>query len=232
MISFPCHNYSFVIQQTLASQSQLLIKVQASSVPLVHSHAWSSTSISVSMSKMGWRSLNLILKYALLVLQDIELPWPAPAARAQIVRQSHLLLPSHLRPSSSKVTASIEEYVSRDIFSLDLSWKHHIASTSGRCSLGMPCIAVCVLNETCEISWNSRANVKSDCALKRNVAAASSPVSEPDSLEISPVTFTPFDGTESPGRGLSTRILSEGRTDGRLISDFKGGRLGGGALSV
>lgn len=59
----------------------------------------------------------------------------------------------------------------------------------------MLCIAVCVLNETCEIFWNSRANVKSDCALKRSVAAASSAVSEPDSLEISPFTFMPFDGT-------------------------------------
>lgn len=208
MISFPCHNYSFVIQQTLASQSHLLIKVQASSVPLVHSHAWSSTSISVSMSKMGWRSLNLIVKYALYGAARHKAPMAcssrtsadcASITSASSISSETFVLEGHCVDRG----VSVARY-----FSLDLSWKYHISSTSGRGWLGMLCIAVCVLNETCEIFWNSRANVKSDRALKRSVAAASSAVSEPDSLEISPVTFMPFDGTESPGRGTSTRILS------------------------
>ena len=75
----------------------------------------------------------------------------------------------------------------------------------------MLCIAVCVLMKSVKyVEVSERMlNLIALKIAKGSVAAASSADPEPDSLEISPATFTLFNDTGSPGRGTSTRILSE-----------------------
>ena len=98
--------------------------------------------------KDGLEMLNLIVKYALYRTARHRAPMAcssrssadcASITTASFISSETFVLEGHCVDRG----VCVARY-----FSLDLSWKHHISSTSGRGSLGMLCIAGCVLNET------------------------------------------------------------------------------------